>query len=466
MGEVGEDPRWEIFGEFHDYLAEAFPLVFAKLSITKVNTHGLLIHWPGSDFTLKPYLFMGHQDVVPVPENTVDRWTYPPFSGHYDGRYIWSRGVNDCKNVLIGVLEAFEVLLEKGFQPQRTILAGFGFDEEISGYKGAAYISKYLEKEFGKDSIELIIDEGGLGIRDLYGAQFALPALGEKGYFDVRITVDTAGGHSSVPPDHTGIGILSRIITAIEDRPFTPQLTPVNPFFATLQCSAKYGPDMDHSLRKQIISSLSSKKSAQKVADTLASEDIGKRYLMQTSQATDLISGGVKINALPESVSAVVNHRIAVESSVDDIVEHVTSIIKSVILPNFPLALDSFGNITSPSTASIGNITLSSFELVPLSPAPVSPYTSSAYRILSGTIKKVYGNDTIVSPSLMTGNTDTKYFWDLTRDIYRFSPMRDTGRENIHTVDEKMGMKEHVEGVKFYAALVLGSDALPLGWSD
>jgi len=27
MGEVGEDSRWEIFGEFHDYLAEAFPLV-------------------------------------------------------------------------------------------------------------------------------------------------------------------------------------------------------------------------------------------------------------------------------------------------------------------------------------------------------------------------------------------------------------------------------------------------------
>lgn len=208
---------------------------------------------------------MGHQDVVPVPKNTVDRWTYPPFSGHYDGRYIWGRGACDCKNVLVGVLEAFEVLLEKGFQPQRTILAGFGFDEEISGYKGAGYIAKHLEKEFGKDSIELIIDEGGLGIRDLYGAQFALPALGEKGvcssstnmarfllftgYFDVKITVDTAGGHSSVPPDHTGIGILSRIITAIEDRPFTPELTPVN------RAPPTYSP-FQHPLANQIPSIL------------------------------------------------------------------------------------------------------------------------------------------------------------------------------------------------------------------
>lgn len=223
---------------------------------------------------------------------------------------------------------------------------------------------------------------------------------------------------------------------------------------------------MDHSLRKLITSSLSSKKSAQKVADILASEDLNKRYLMQTSQAIDLISGGVKINALPESVSAVINHRIAVESSVRAIGEHVTSIIKSAILPDFPLTLNSFGNITSPSTASLGNITLSSFEPFPLSPAPVSPYTSSAYRILSGTIKKVYGNDTIVSPSLMNGNTDTRFYWDLSRDIYRFSPEKDFGRDNAHTVDERMGMREHVDGVKFYAALILGSGALPWGWND
>ena len=38
---------------------------------------------------------------------------------------------------------------------------------------------------------------------DAYGATFALPAVGEKGYFDVRIEVATKGGHSSIPPPHT-----------------------------------------------------------------------------------------------------------------------------------------------------------------------------------------------------------------------------------------------------------------------
>lgn len=176
---------------------------------------------------------MAHQDVVPVPKVTESRWKYPPYSAHYDGRFVWGRGASDCKNVLIGVLEAFETLLEKDFTPKRTIMAGFGFDEEISGPQGARFIAQHLQETKGKDSVDLIIDEGGLGIRDMDGATFALPGLGEKGYFDARITVETAGGHSSVPPDHTGIGILSQIVSAIEANPYEPDLSPVNRTYPT-----------------------------------------------------------------------------------------------------------------------------------------------------------------------------------------------------------------------------------------
>lgn len=31
----------------------------------------------------------------------------------------------------------------------------------------------------------------------------ASPGVAEKGYFDLRMTVSTSGGHSSVPPQHT-----------------------------------------------------------------------------------------------------------------------------------------------------------------------------------------------------------------------------------------------------------------------
>ncbi len=166
----------------------AFHLRYSKLELTPINTYGILLEWKGSDESLKPYLFMAHQDVVPVPKVTESRWKYPPYSAHFDGRHIWGRGTSDCKNVLIGVLEAFETLLEKDFKPERTLLAGFGFDEEISGYQGAQFIAQHLEATRGKDSIELILDEGGVGLTEKNGFPIALPGVGEKGTCDSRLS--------------------------------------------------------------------------------------------------------------------------------------------------------------------------------------------------------------------------------------------------------------------------------------
>ena len=156
---------------------------YSKLEVSLVNTYGILIEWKGKDESLKPYLFMGHQDVVPVPKVTESRWKYPPYLAKYDGRFIWGRGATDCKNVVIGVLEALETLLANDYKPERTMMAAFGFDEEISGWQGAFSIAKLLEEAKGKDSFELIIDEGGLGIKEMYGAMFVLPGVGEKGAF-------------------------------------------------------------------------------------------------------------------------------------------------------------------------------------------------------------------------------------------------------------------------------------------
>ena len=78
------------------------------MSLTKVNTWGLVYEWPGSDKSLKPILLTAHQgmvatlsvdsgdpslvDVVPVNPKTVNEWEYPPYSGHYDGRPFFKRG--------------------------------------------------------------------------------------------------------------------------------------------------------------------------------------------------------------------------------------------------------------------------------------------------------------------------------------------------------------------------------------
>ncbi len=71
-------------------------------------------------------------DVVPVNADTVDEWTYPPYSGHFDGKTLWGRGASDDKAALVGIMVTLETLIAKGWKPARTIALAFGFDEEAS----------------------------------------------------------------------------------------------------------------------------------------------------------------------------------------------------------------------------------------------------------------------------------------------------------------------------------------------
>ena len=195
MGPIGQDERWEIMYSFENYLQQTFPKLHATLRKENVNTHGLLYTWQGTDDTLKPLILMAHQDVVPVPASTVDSWTHPPWSGDYDGKYIWGRGSSDCKNQLIAIMEVIELYVAAGWEPRRTIIVSLGFDEEVSGPQGAGHLAPFLLDRYGKDSIAAIVDEGN-GYGHSYGGVFAAPGVGEKGYIDVHVTVRMPGGHS------------------------------------------------------------------------------------------------------------------------------------------------------------------------------------------------------------------------------------------------------------------------------
>lgn len=48
---------------------------------------------------------------------------------------------------------------------------------------------------------------------------------------------------------------------------------------------------------------------------------------------------------------------------------------------------------------------------------------------------------------------------DLTRNVYRWSPIRAGGSENAHTIDERVNMTVHMELVRFYYDFVRNFDA-------
>ncbi|KAL8378075.1 hypothetical protein RB595_008667 [Gaeumannomyces hyphopodioides] len=478
MGAVGEDPRWLALVPLRDYLAVTFPLAHAALRRELVNGHGLLYTWAGSDASLGPTVLMAHQDVVPVADETLDQWSHPPFSGFYDGRRVWGRGAADCKNNLVGILAAVEALTAAGFRPRRTLVLSFGFDEEISGARGAGHLSRALLSRYGPGSAAVVVDEGA-AIINQWGTAFAAPGVAEKGAVDVEVVVRMPGGHSSIPPRHNAIGVMAQVVGAVEEDPYAPRLHDGNPFLDVLRCGDENAPAFPDGLRRLLRERDGRDVTAGGGGDELAEEAARAgdmvRYLFTTSSTPTIARGGIKSNALPERVVLTVNHRINVGESFADVRAKLTR-IAGAVASRHNLTLHAFEKV--PSVASSGeddddddddeppsSVTLR-VRNAPLEPAPVTPTSTEGttpYSVLAGTTRGVYGERLLVAPALMTGNTDTRFYWDLTRHIFRYGPQWEEGAgsdfdNGIHTVNERVSIGAHVNGIKWYSSFIRNMD--------
>ena len=67
------------------------------------------------------------------------------------------------------------------------------------------------------------------------------------------------------------------------------------------------------------------------LATELASQDRPTNFRLQTSQAVDYISGGQKINAMPEVVKAGVNYRVAPQNSIGEIMHNVVEHLGPIV---------------------------------------------------------------------------------------------------------------------------------------
>lgn len=457
---VPDDPElWSSFERFHQHLRATYPEVFRVLKVDYVNTYGIVLHWVGTDPNLRPVMLNAHQDVVPVQSDTLADWSYPPFEGHYDGKYLYGRGSSDCKNVLVAILETFQLLIKENYNPHRGVVAAFGFDEEASGIWGARKLGEFLENKFGRDSFYAILDEGPGLMRDMVTGQIvALAATGEKGYVDLKVSLTTPGGHSSVPPDHTLIGIMGELAALIENQPFAPILSTKNPILGYMQCLAvNTGDKLPKLTRKAILRAGYDKFANAKVVRFLSKLPT-TRYLVQTSQALDILRGGEKANALPENTQLVINHRISVESSVEEVKQALFHKVLSVA-QRYDLGLNSFGTQVLNATAA-GSFVLE-VSSRPLEAAPVSPATGNVWKYLAGATRHIFEDlvfpnlsyPVFLAPAIMPANTDTRYYWNLSRNIFRYSPYfsENIMEENhVHSVDERVTMDGHLQLLAFF----------------
>ncbi|KAF8217549.1 carboxypeptidase S [Mycena galopus ATCC 62051] len=477
MGPVGEDERWASREPFVEHLERAFPKVHASLPLQRVNTYGLIYTWAGTDASLKPLLLMGHYDVVPVAPLSADEWTFPAYSGHFDGTNIWGRGSTDDKSGVIGIMTTIETLLEAGFVPARTVVLSFGFDEEGDGSHGAAHLGPALLARWGPDSFAMILDEGS-GFTSNYGTIIASPAVAEKGFVNVNVEVKTPGGHSSVPPAHTSIGMLAAFIVHLESNPPVPTLELGTPTFGMASCLAAHVPLLPHKLKRAILRAPRSERARREAEALLLSGETeeGKIFkaLVGTTQAVDIVSGGVKSNALPEQAVALVNHRIATQSSVNATITRDADLLLP-LAARFNLSVTAYGELlTSAPDAAAAFGTLELSAPLTLEPAPITPSGEGdrPYALLAGTIRAVFREarrgkeeekEIVVAPGISGGNTDTRFNWELSKHIFRYGHENMIeGLSGIHTVNEHIKVDSFVEIITFFTTLILNADEAEL----
>ncbi len=407
--------------ELVDFLIRSYPPIFTRLSFER-QQRSLVLRWPGKEKDLAPILLLAHLDVVPVDFESLDEWSQPPFSGAVSGGYVWGRGALDDKSRALAMLEAVQLLIGEGFVPRREVILAFGLDEEIGGAEGAARTAEHFAAEGLAPA--LILDEGLAILEGLVpgvAAPVAAVGIAEKGRVVVELTVDTAGGHASMPPEQSAVGVLAAAVVALESTPmpaaydgttrlFFESLAPWMPFghrmvFANAWITV---PLIEHELGK----------------------DEGTGALLRTTTAVTTCAGGLASNVLPQNARATVDFRIHPRDSSASVLEHVQEAIDD---PRVTVTL--LGEATEPS--------------------PPSPVGDEAWWLLERTIRECF-EGVHVAPGLVLGGTDSRHYRRLSPNVYRFSPMRVTAQDlaRIHGVDERISVHDYLQMIRFFVQLL------------
>ena len=413
------------FAGLRAHLAASFPLSHAAMTREIVGQDAILFTWAGSDGSLPPVILMGHMDVVPVEPGTESKWKYPPFSGTIAEGAVWGRGAMDDKSTVLGIMEAAEGLLARGFKPRRTVLLAFGADEEVGGRKGAVVIANLLKSRGVKPA--LVVDEGGMVVTGGFPGltrPVAVVGIAEKGYLTLELAARGQGGHSSVPPAQTTAGILARAITRLEDNPFPAEIRG-----ATANLFDAVGRESPFAMRALFANRwLLDPVLKWKLASIPRSN-----ATIRTTTAVTMLEGSPKDNVLPSVAKARVNFRLLPGDTPEMVIDRVRRTIDD----------DRIG------INRIGFVSVPSLE---------SSITDSAWFILDRSIRQGYP-EAIVAPYLVVGATDARHFRELTQNVYRFAAMRaDTSdAARIHGTNERVSVDGYLEGIRFLAILITNS---------
>lgn len=447
-GELGEFD-YSTFDTFKEYLKQTYPLIYQNTENYEVNKYGLVFRLKGSNPSLDPIVFLSHYDVVPpgdaeikdksenifrpddqplAPNSKVaEDWDFGPFSGAVANGRIYGRGTIDMKGMFFSLMESFNNLIKNKHTPQRDIYLAFGFDEEVGGQKGAAQIANYFKSKNLK--FDAVYDEGGLILQkgSVAGidADVAVIGCAEKGFLSVKIKVKGLGGHSSMPPLESAIGKAAVIMQRLEKDQMKPIVTPLmNEFFTNIGGSMSFVNRMAIAnqwlLRPVLLSQLTKNNST--------------NALVRTTTALTMMKGSDAPNVLSPEVEFIVNFRLLPGNTVKEVKDHIAKATEG-----FDVEIEEIDNVKEASA--------------------VSSTTTKAFKLIEAGIREIHPT-AIATPYLTVGATDAYKYQIVSKNIYRFMPIKitDAEKQSIHSTNEYISIENYMKMIHYFEFIMLNYD--------
>jgi acetylornithine deacetylase/succinyl-diaminopimelate desuccinylase-like protein len=352
----------------------------------------------------KALVLLHHMDVVPAGPG----WKVPPFSGLVSDGMLWGRGAIDDKSLGIAQLAALIDLHRRKAPFERDLIYLAVPDEENGGLAGAAWLLQKHPELFA--GVEAVMGEGG---RSQMGAGGKVLFWGievaQKRPLWLEVTASGRGGHGSgLNPgsaNHQLVQGLARVL-ALPPRWHVSDA-------ARVYCKA-IAPLHNERMRRTLAD-----------VDKTVTPTGPKEFLMpgmanlflDTVQVT-VLSGGSRINVIPETARARLDVRLLPDTDANAFLEQ----IKKALGKGIGVKV----LVTSP----------------PVAPSPAQGRFWQA-------LEKGLGGAPVV-PTFIAGFTDSRFFRERGIAAYGVNPVALSGEDSrgIHNPDERIPLEAFDRGVE------------------
>ncbi len=365
----------------------------------------------------KPVIFLNHMDVVPAE---TAKWSFPPFSGEVRGGYLYGRGTIDMKGMGILELMSLIYLKRQGILLDRDVLFLAVADEETGGTLGAKWI---LDRHPEFLDVEGVLNEGGGGVLQDDTCWYEV-ATSQKVICQIQLTARGEGGHASVPKEPSAVTRLLDALEKIRNHKFSPIL-----ISTVAEYYRRIAPMQPVSLRPVFEDMESAIQRGDPALQEIMQDPI-HRTLTHHTAAMTVLRAGEKVNVIPTEATARVDCRLIPGTAPDDF----TAFLKQLIEDPSVEVQATFKGID----------------------APPSSHETPFFRAIE-TAVGMHDPRRIITPHLVPGATDSRYFRAAGVNCYDFIPFRLTVEERmlIHGIDERISIDNLKFGVEVMVDILL-----------